>query len=264
MQAVASSSAALRLGGGVEASPAAAAAASVRPAALPLTSGLRRQCGQSLRLAASSSSRSASTTATRKATVMKADTVAGGYAQALLEAAQASNSLDDVHRDVDYLDSLIKKDEAFASFITNPIASDEDKKSILKTVATEAGLNPFTSNFLQLLVDKKRSDILGEIVEQFEDIYCDITDTQVAIVTSAMELEESEQSLIAQKLQTMTGAKNIKLKVNVDESLLAGFVIQYGPDLSAFIDMSVKGQLARLEKELFATPARAFQEANIE
>eukprot|EP00898_Chlorokybus_atmophyticus_P002127 jgi/Chlat1/2915/Chrsp2S00359 len=180
---------------------------------------------------------------------MKNDTVAGGYAQALLEAAQASNALDEVHRDVDYLDALMKKDEAFASFMTNPIAADEDKKNLLKTVASEAGLNPFTSNFLQLLVDKKRSDILGEIV---------------AIVTSAIELETSEQGLIAQKLQTMTGAKNIKLKVNVDESLLAGFVIQYGPDLSAFIDMSVKGQLARLEKELYATPARAFQEANIE
>ena len=40
----------------------------------------------------------------------------------------------------------------------------------------------------------------------------------------------------------MTGAKNIKLKPEVDESLLGGFVVKYGKDGSGFIDMSVKGK----------------------
>jgi len=59
--------------------------------------------------------------------------------------------------------------------------------------------------------------------------------------------------LQAKKLQEMTGAKNIKLKPEVDESLLGGFVVQYGKDGSGYIDMSIKGQLEKLATEMGAT-----------
>lgn len=65
-------------------------------------------------------------------------------------------------------------------------------------------------------------------------------------MTSAVKLENEQQFMIAKKLQEMTGAKNIKLKPEVDESLLGGFVVQYGKDGSGFIDMSVKGQVDSL------------------
>ena len=96
---------------------------------------------------------------------------------------------------------------------------------------------------MQLLVDKKRMNQLSAIIEEFETLFCEATDTQVAAVTSAVKLENEQQFMIAKKLQEMTGAKNIKLKPEVDESLLGGFVVQYGKDGSGFIDMSVKGQV---------------------
>ena len=65
-------------------------------------------------------------------------------------------------------------------------------------------------------------------------------------MTSAVKLENEQQFMIAKKLQEMTGAKSIKLKPEVDESLLGGFVVQYGKDGSGFIDMSVKGQVDSL------------------
>ena len=65
-------------------------------------------------------------------------------------------------------------------------------------------------------------------------------------MTSAVKLENEQQFMIAKKLQEMTGAKNIKLKPEVDESLLGSFVVQYGKDGSGFIDMSVKGQVDSL------------------
>ena len=47
-----------------------------------------------------------------------------------------------------------------------------------------------------------------------------------------------------------SGAKNIKLKPEVDDSLIGGFVVQFGKDGSGYIDMSVKGQLDRLASQL--------------
>ena len=56
-------------------------------------------------------------------------------------------------------------------------------------------------------------------------------------------LEKEQLALIAKKIEELTGAKNIKLKREVDESLLGGFVVTYGKDGSGLIDMSVKGAL---------------------
>ena len=61
-----------------------------------------------------------------------------------------------------------------------------------------------------------------------------------------MKLENEQQFMIAKKIQEMTGAKNIKLKPEVDPALLGGFVVTYGKDGSGYIDMSVAGQVAQL------------------
>lgn len=70
---------------------------------------------------------------------------------------------------------------------------------------------------------------------------------QVAVLKSAVKLEQEQQFLIAKKLQELTGSKNIKLKPIVDPDLIAGFIVEYS---SAQIDLSVKGKLDRLSLEM--------------
>ena len=182
------------------------------------------------------------------------------------------------------------------SFLANPVMEEKQKKDVLSKLGKEADFHPFTSNFLNLLVDKKRIGNIADIVEEFENLYCESTDTQVrarpfpapvppptasatlllssfaarrktdapspalpacrraplqiATVTSAVKLENEQQFMIAKKIQEMTGAKNIKLKPEVDPALLGGFVVTYGKDGSGFIDMSVAGQVAQLKNEV--------------
>merc|ERR1712205_110499 len=131
-----------------------------------------------------------------------------------------------------------------ASWPTRP--SSRKRRRILAKLGKEAGFHAFTGNFLNLLVDKRRENQIEAIIAEFETLFCEATDTQVATVTSAVKLENEQQFMIAKKLQGMTGAKNIKLKPEVDESLLGGFVVQYGKDGSGFIDMSVRGQVDKL------------------
>ena len=61
-------------------------------------------------------------------------------------------------------------------------------------------------------------------------------------------MEQENQFLIAKKLQELTGSKNIKLKPVIDESLIAGFVIEFG---SSQIDLSVRGRHEKIEAELY-------------
>ncbi|CAI6003820.1 unnamed protein product [Closterium sp. NIES-65] len=186
--------------------------------------------------------------ASRSVVTMAKAPAAAGYAAALIELGQSTKSLEAIHKDVEALSGMINNAE-LANFLASPVASDEQKKAVIKSLAADSGFNAYTANFLNVLVDKKRMGIFKEIAAVFEELYCDITDTQVAIVTSAVKLENSQQALIAKKLQSMTGAKNIKLKNVVDSSLIAGFIVKYGKDGSQLIDMSVKGQLDRLAQQ---------------
>jgi F-type H+-transporting ATPase subunit delta len=78
----------------------------------------------------------------------------------------------------------------------------------------------------------------------------------VATLRSAVKLEQEQQFMIAKKLQELTGSKNIKLKPVIDQSLIAGFVVEYG---SSQIDLSIRGQIEKVAEQL--TTAAAVQAA---
>lgn len=174
-------------------------------------------------------------------TIMKSSEVARGYASALLELAQSENCLEDIHNDVDSLATAIS--DEFGDVLQDPTVTDEEKKELISKICSQVGFNTYTVNFLNLLVDKRRIGYVTEILAEFDTLYCDATNTQVATVISAVKLQTEQQFLIAKKLQALTGAKNIKVKPQIDESILGGFIVQYGVDNSSLLDFSVKGQL---------------------
>ena len=215
------------------------------------------------------------------------DVVGGAYAAALVDAAKAANSLDAVHADVDALQvggsgegrerergagegkpgaaherrrfvpspspthlnhqTLFKDSPDVKEFLCNPVVPVAKKREALARVGREAGLTKSTVNFLNILVDNDRMVAADSVFASFEKLYCGLTDTQVATVRSAVKLEQEQQFLVAKKLQELTGAKNVKLKPEVDPSLIAGFVVEYG---SSQVDLSVKGQLDKITAEL--------------
>ncbi|KAI7842461.1 hypothetical protein COHA_003817 [Chlorella ohadii] len=184
---------------------------------------------------------------------LELEQVAGAYANALVEVAQKTSSLEAVHADVDALASVLKENDSLKELLSNPVIAEAKKKEVVKRLAAEASFSQYTVNFLNLLIDQNRIEALDEICESFEKSYCALTDTQVATLRSAVKLEQEQQFLIAKKLQELTGSKNIKLKPVVDADLVAGFVVEYG---STQIDLSVKGQLEKITGELVATAQR--------
>lgn len=194
--------------------------------------------------------------ASKGVVVMKTESAAGGYASALAELSQANNDLEKINKDVEWLGELLNNKELY-EFLVSPVIDGDKKKSILKTLAVDAQFSDVTLNFLNLLVDKKRIELIKDVVKEFEAIYNEITDTQVANVISAVKIEKPQLALIAKKIQTLCGAKNVRIKNIVDQSLIAGFIVQYGKDGSRYIDMSVKGQLDRLASQFAAAEQAA-------
>jgi len=175
--------------------------------------------------------------------------IAKNYASALIELGEDGQCLEQLHTDLDNFASLWA-DEEFASFFLNPLIEAEKHKEIIEKVGEESQMSPITQNFLCFLVDKKRIPQLPAIIKEFDDQFYEATGTQVATVTAAVPLNEDELRVIANKLHEITKGKNVKIKSEVNEDLLAGFVLEYGRSGSQRIDLSLRGQLEELRGEL--------------
>jgi len=204
---------------------------------------------RSLRAAASRTTVAARPVGRRAAVrvLAKKNEVSESYAKALVDLAEEKGQLEPIHADVDAVANLLKENKPLAELLSNPVVDAEKKRAVLTKLGKEAGFQTYTNNFLNLLLEKDRLSLLDEVCESFEEAYCKLTDTQVAVVRSAVKLEQEQQFLIAKKLQELTGSKNIKLRPMIDTSLIAGFVVEYG---SSQIDLSIKGQIEKVADQL--------------
>ncbi|KAH6786705.1 F-type H+-transporting ATPase subunit delta [Perilla frutescens var. hirtella] len=179
-----------------------------------------------------------------------ADSAAGSYATALVDVAKSNNTLEKTTEDVEKLVDKVFSDTAVVKFFTDPTVGDEEKRKFLDEISKSLCLQPHVANFVNILLDMKRIDLIKEIVKEYEVIYNKLTETEVATVTSVVQLEPQHLAEIAKRVQKLTKAKNVKLKTVIDESLVAGFTIRYGNSGSKLIDMSVKKQLEEIAAQL--------------
>ncbi|XP_062221998.1 ATP synthase delta chain, chloroplastic [Phragmites australis] len=182
-----------------------------------------------------------------------ADAAAESYASALSEVASENGTLEATVSDMEKLEKIFA-DEAIAEFFDNPTVPREEKSQLIEEIAKSSELQPHVSNFLNVVVDNFRAGLVPQIVTEFENAYNALTGTEVATVTSVVQLESQDLAQIAQQVQKMTGAKNVRLKTLLNPELIAGFTVQYGRDGSNLIDMSVRKQIEEIASE-FELPA---------
>merc|ERR1719265_191485 len=169
------------------------------------------------------------------------------YARALLDVAQSTGDLAAIKSDMDTLNAVLKECRDLNKLMVNPLILSDNKMALIKQISEKGSFNKSTINFLSLLVEKDRIACITEIIDSFDDQYCKATNTQVAVVKSAVALEEEQEFLIAKKIQELTQTKSVKIKPIIDEAVIGGFVVEYG---SRKIDLSVRGAFERVKKEL--------------
>nr|AAA34024.1 ATP synthase delta subunit precursor [Spinacia oleracea]prf//1503275A ATP synthase delta [Spinacia oleracea] len=177
------------------------------------------------------------------------DSTASRYASALADVADVTGTLEATNSDVEKLIRIFSEEPVYY-FFANPVISIDNKRSVLDEIITTSGLQPHTANFINILIDSERINLVKEILNEFEDVFNKITGTEVAVVTSVVKLENDHLAQIAKGVQKITGAKNVRIKTVIDPSLVAGFTIRYGNEGSKLVDMSVKKQLEEIAAQL--------------
>jgi F-type H+-transporting ATPase subunit delta len=169
------------------------------------------------------------------------------YAEALLDSN--AGSLDKVIIDLNSLSTVLSESVELRKALSNPILSATAKKDIIKSVFADS-VNNSIIKFLMVLCDRGRISYLDAIIEKALELAYQKSSIEIAYVTSSIEMTNSQEESLTAKLKLMTGAKQIKLKLVVDSSLIGGFVAQIG---SKVIDNSVKGQLRQMSVYLGAS-----------
>nr|CRH07908.1 F1 sector of membrane-bound ATP synthase, delta subunit [Candidatus Magnetococcus massalia] len=175
---------------------------------------------------------------------MHESTIAKRYASALAELASEQNILDKVQDELSQFQAILNETPEFESMLVNPTTSREEQHQLLATVLEHAKPQTVTSNFLRLLVDKRRMNLLGQMVDNLQKILNEQAGRITVTVESAKALTNTHIQRLEKSLATVTG-KEVSLEVNENPELLGGLVIRMG---SVMFDDSLRSQLHRLKE----------------
>lgn len=170
------------------------------------------------------------------------------YATALLNVAQAQGQAVEVFQDLQHLmDDVLAKKPEVAEFFRSAAVGRDRKAEVLKKAFGPDNVHPLLAQFLLVLNDHDRLDLLGAVLIQGQRIYLRRGNKFLVDVASAVPLTEPEQERVQALLAKITGAEPV-LYYRVEPDLVGGLVIRTG---SWLFDGSVRGRLATLREILF-------------
>jgi F-type H+-transporting ATPase subunit delta len=174
----------------------------------------------------------------------EAITTARPYAQAAFDEAQKLNALKVWSEMMLSLAEAVSHPEVHA-VITNPRVAKKQVEGLM-----EALLGGDTSkqqqNFVRVLADNQRLQILPEIAAIFETLKADAEKTVNVVVDSAFELSSAQKDKIVSSLKKRMG-REIKLVCQINKELLGGVVIRAGDKV---IDGSARTRLSEMANAL--------------
>ena len=162
-------------------------------------------------------------------------TIARPYAQAAFDLAKAKSDLS-AWSDMLELASMVASDSNMAKAIDSPHVKDEDVVTLFLDVCGDK-LNTEGKNFIRVLSENKRLNILNDIAIAYEQFRADAEGTLDAEVISAFPLSDEQQQNIVAGLKKRLG-RDISLTTRVDDTLIGGAIIRAG-------DMVIDGTVTR-------------------
>lgn len=168
------------------------------------------------------------------------------YATALLELADEKKAIELVEADLVSLQEVIENEPSFAAMAKHPRLSINNVLKVIDQMIEKGAFNELTSNFIRLIVKARRLSLLGLVIHVFQAELATRRGEHSAYVTVAKALSGEQETELAKQLGSIVGG-SVKLLVEEDSSIMGGLVIKMG---SRLIDASIKGKLARLERQL--------------
>jgi F-type H+-transporting ATPase subunit delta len=167
------------------------------------------------------------------------------YAEALFEAARERDELEEVLEDLQEFTTALERSEELRLFFYGSQIPEREKRRAID--ALTEGMTLSTRNFLKVLSDNGREDMLEEALLRYEDLVKEHLSRVEVEVTTAVELSEDESDRIKERLGRSLEGREVILQTSVDPNILGGAVFRFG---GRMVDSSVRGRLASLREEM--------------
>lgn len=167
------------------------------------------------------------------------------YAEALFEAAKEKNELEGVLEDLRDFNAALEESEELRLFFYGGRIPEREKRKAID--ALTEGMSLSTRNFLKVLSDNGREEILYEVLLRYEELVKEHLGRIEVEVTTAVELSEESLSRLKERLGRILEGREVILETRVDPDLLGGAVFRFGGQM---MDGSVRGRLESLRETM--------------
>ena len=170
-------------------------------------------------------------------------TIARPYADAAFELASGAGALGPWSEVLDRLASVAADSDMLALF-NNPKFSGEQLNKLMLEVAGDLSVEQ--QNFIRVLVDGDRLQVLPEIRDLFVALKNEHEGVLEAKIASAFPLDDAALASLKADLEARFKTK-LNVTVSIDPALIGGVRIAIGDEV---IDASVRGKLANMAAAL--------------
>lgn len=166
------------------------------------------------------------------------------YAKAMYDIANEENSINEVYKDMNFINELNSGSLDFKNLLSNSQINFQDKKKLILSLIKQS--NALTEKLIDLLIHNKRVKIIGDIASSFIQLYNKHNNIKDATIITASPINNELESKILSMIN-IKDAKSVNLTNVVNPNIIGGFIIRFdGKEYNA----SVKQNLNNLKTEL--------------
>ncbi len=172
--------------------------------------------------------------------------VAERYAAALFELSVSEGKLDDIERDLDRFDGLLRGSDDLMRLVRSPVFSTKEQSRAVGAVLDKAKITGMVGNFVRVVAANRRLFVMPRMLAAFREKLAQHRGEVTAEVTVAHALTAVQQKQLQSALKDVVG-KDVSIAETVDPTILGGLIVKIG---SRQIDTSIRTKLSSLKLAL--------------
>lgn len=178
------------------------------------------------------------------------------YAKALLGAAEAAGTTDEVVEQIDsFVNDVLLNVKGLYGVLASPRIAVEEKEKVLDQAFGDK-MDGTLLRFLKVTARHGRLDCIRAIAEQVRSQFNELRGIVEIVVQTATELESATLETIKQRLESSLG-KTVQVKTEIDPSIIGGLVVRDGDTV---YDGSLANRIARMETDAVSKIVQTLRE----
>src|SRR5699024_920506 len=172
-------------------------------------------------------------------------TISNRYAEALFLLGQEKNNLNQLKEEFSQVQEIFENNAQLRTFLMHPRINQTDRKKLIDEAFR--AFQDDVVNTLKLVVDRQRTALIPNIIEQFIQLANDAEGIALATVYTARTISDAEKQQLEQNLKKRLNKQTIQMDNVVDPELIGGVKIRIG---NTIYDGSISGKLRRIEQQI--------------